>query len=86
MRRPFFCILVDDGAFRLAVASGKPVVPTLVFNTKKVLPVHKTFYMHPHPLEMHFLPPLSIDGKTVEELKEEAFEKMKNYYVSHLGN
>ena len=45
-----------DGAFRLAADTKKPIIPTLVFNSKKVLPATKVFFMLPHTLEMHFLP------------------------------
>jgi len=72
-----------DGAFRLAVNTGKPIVPTLVFNTKKVLPVHKTFYMLPHPLEMHFLPPVESTNISVTNLKEKVFTIMWDYYEAN---
>lgn len=69
-----------DGAFRLATDTEKPVVPTLVFNTRKVLPVHKTFFMLPHKLEMHFLPPVESKNISTKELKEKVFKIMWNYY------
>jgi 1-acyl-sn-glycerol-3-phosphate acyltransferase len=75
-----------NGAFRLAVDTKKQIIPAVIFYTNIVMPRNKTFYFWPHKVEMHFLPAISIDGKTVEELKEEAFEKMKDYYISHLGN
>jgi hypothetical protein len=34
-------------------------------------------------LEIHFLPAISPDNKTYEELRIEVFEVMKNYYVAH---
>ena len=72
-----------DGAFKLASDSGKPIIPTLLFNTKKVLPAHKTFFMLPHKLEMHFLPPVESTGKSTQELKEKIFEIMWNYYEAN---
>jgi ribosomal protein L19 len=30
---------------------------------------------------MHFLPPVSPQNRTIESIKEEAFEKMKEYYL-----
>ena len=74
--RPF-----HDGAFRLAVESGKPIVPALIFNTKKIMPPGKPFYLLPHVIEMHFLPPQSPDGLSVPALKQEVFERMREYYV-----
>ncbi len=72
-----------DGAFRLAADTKKPVIPTLVFNTKKVLPVHKTFYMLPHKLEMHFLPPVSSENISSKELREKVFKMMWDYYEAN---
>ena len=65
-----------DGAFRLSVDTGKPIMPVLLFHTAKVLPANKFFYVYPHRLEMHFLPPISPEGMNTEELKEKVFEKM----------
>lgn len=72
-----------DGAFKLAVDTGKSIIPAVIFNTKKVLPANKTFFFWPHKVEMHFLPPVTAPGKTTQQLKEEVFNVMKNYYVQH---
>ena len=72
-----------DGAFRLAKDTRKPIVPTLVFNTKKVLPVHKFFYMLPHKLEMHFLPAVESINCTAQELNEKVFKLMWEYYKAN---
>jgi 1-acyl-sn-glycerol-3-phosphate acyltransferase len=68
-----------DGAFKLSVETGKPVIPALLFNSAKVLPTHKGFFFWPHPVAMHFLPAVSPAGKTVEGLRDEVFAIMKNY-------
>ena len=72
-----------DGAFRLAVDTQKPIIPTLVFNTKKVLPVNKLFFMLPHTLEMHFLPAVESKNCTSQQLREKIFKMMWNYYKEH---
>ncbi|MBD0280138.1 MAG: 1-acyl-sn-glycerol-3-phosphate acyltransferase [Flavisolibacter sp.] len=72
-----------DGAFRLAIETGKPVIPAVIFYTAKVLPRNKTFYFWPHPVEMHFLPPVETAGKNTATLKEEVFTIMKDYYIRH---
>lgn len=72
-----------DGAFRLAAESGKRIIPALIFNTGKVLPRDKTFFAWPYKVEMHFLAPVAVAGKTTQELKEETFQIMKAYYVQH---
>ena len=43
-----------SGAFRLAIDSGKSIIPALIFNSRKVLPADKTFYLLPHPLSDTF--------------------------------
>lgn len=72
-----------DGAFRLAVDTGKPIMPVVLFNTKKVLPVHKVFYMLPHRLHMDILPPVSSTGLTHTQLKEKIFTIMWDYYAAN---
>lgn len=74
------------GAFRLAVDTQKPVLPAIIFNTRKVLPPHKVFYFWPSKMELHFLPPVSTNGSvTVEELKQNLFTLMSSYYSAHQG-
>ena len=72
-----------DGAFKLAVETKTPVIPTLIFNTKKALPVNKSFYFLPQKLEMHFLEPVDSNNISTEQLKEKVFETMKDYFVKH---
>lgn len=72
-----------DGAFRLAVETGHRILPAVIFHTDKVLPLKKSFYYWPHKVEMHFLDPVSVEGKTAGELKEEVFQLMKDYYVKN---
>ncbi len=72
-----------DGAFRLAVDTGKPILPVILFHTKKVLPANKFFYMLPHKLEMHFLPAVSSVGITSDELKEKIFKLMWDHYAAN---
>jgi 1-acyl-sn-glycerol-3-phosphate acyltransferase len=71
-----------DGAFLLAVETGKPILPALMFYTAKVLP-RKFFYFWPHRVEMHFLEPVPVGSQTAGQLKEKIFALMKEYYVQH---
>jgi len=75
-----------DGAFRLAVETGKDVLPALIFYTKDVLPVHKPFWFWPRRIEMEFFPAISSKGKTVEELKEEVFATMSAEYLHKVND
>lgn len=73
-----------NGAFKLAKETGKAIVPALIFNTRKVLPANKTFYAMPHPLQIHFLPPVtSLPGESAEALKDRIHQMMTNYYLAH---
>lgn len=70
-----------DGAFKLAIDTGKSIIPTLLFNTKKVLPgSSKPFYLWPAKLEMHFLPAVAVQpGDAVASLKERVFRIMYDF-------
>lgn len=62
-----------DGAFRLAIDTKTPIIPGIIFNTRKVNPAHKTFYLMPYPLRIEFLEPLEISaGETADNLKQRA--------------
>jgi 1-acyl-sn-glycerol-3-phosphate acyltransferase len=73
--KPFY-----NGAFKLAVETGHAILPTVLFNTKKVLPPGRFLYGWPGKMEIHFLPPVSPNGLTPEELKEHVFNTMRDYY------
>lgn len=72
-----------DGAFKLAVDTNNAIIPAVIFNTKKALPVTKTFYFLPHRLRMDFLEPVPVDGQTAEQLRDKVFAIMKNHYIQH---
>lgn len=76
--KPFY-----DGAFKLASATNTNIIPTLLFNTNKVLPTNKFFYLWPKTLEMHFLPQVETVTIPVKELKEKVFKIMWSYYKEH---
>lgn len=72
-----------DGAFRLAADAKKQIMPAVIFYTKIVMPQQKTFYFWPHRVEMHYLPPVSPEQKTAQELKTEVHGQMKKFYLAH---
>lgn len=72
-----------NGAFRLALDSGKAILPAVIFNTAKVLPVGKAFFFWPVKVRMHFLAPVPVAGLTAEQLKTKLFEIMEAYYIAH---
>jgi 1-acyl-sn-glycerol-3-phosphate acyltransferase len=72
-----------DGAFRLSLDTGKKIMPVMLFHTGRVLPPQHFFFLLPHHLEMHFLPPVSPQGMQADQLKEKIFQQMWDYYLSH---
>jgi 1-acyl-sn-glycerol-3-phosphate acyltransferase len=74
-----------DGAFKLAAECKTSILPTLIFNTKKVLPPGKVFFFWPSKMELHFLPPVSIsEFDDFEKMKQKLHTIMSEYYVAHL--
>ena len=73
----------QNGAFKLAVDMQKEIVPMVIFNTRKILPADKKFYMLPGIIKLHYLPPVSPKGKTAEALCKEVFDIMWNYYEAN---
>lgn len=70
-----------DGAFRLAMETHKSIIPALLFNTKKALPMNKGFYFKPQRFELHFLPGISPDRfPDSHALKAEVYKVMTEYY------
>ena len=73
-----------NGAFRLALDTGKSIIPALIFNTRKVLPADKFFYAMPHRVEIHFLEPeATLPGESVEDLRDRIRKIMSDYFVRH---
>lgn len=72
------------GAFRLAVDTNHAILPGIILHTKKVMPVNKTFYLFPHRLELHFLPPIHPSPRqTADELKDETHVVMRQFLEKH---
>jgi 1-acyl-sn-glycerol-3-phosphate acyltransferase len=47
------------------------------------MPRRPTFFFWPQRVEMHFLPPIAVEGKSVQAIKQEAFKLMESYYVAN---
>jgi 1-acyl-sn-glycerol-3-phosphate acyltransferase len=73
-----------NGAFRLAADTKNAILPCVLLNTKKVLPNDKFFYLWPHRLEIHFLPPIPVlENENADSLKEKTRAVMKSYITAH---
>lgn len=71
-----------DGAFRLAEVTGHDIIPGVIFNTKKALPLNKKFFFWPTALRLDFLEPVQVEGLSAEELKEKVHRIMSEHYVA----
>ncbi len=69
-----------DGAFKLAVETGKPIMPAVLFYTRNILSPNRTFYFIPHRIVLEFLEPIQSEGETVQSLKEKVFQLMWDHY------
>lgn len=73
-----------NGAFKLAVETQKPILPAVIFNTKKASPADKTFFFWPVKMEIHFLAPVQISSTdNYEIVKQDMYEMMSSYYAAH---
>ncbi len=77
--KPFY-----DGAFRLAVAANKDIIPCVITGTKKAMPINKSFFLLPTRLQMHFLPAIPSAGVSIQYLKEKTFNIMLQEYVKKI--
>ena len=72
-----------DGAFRLSLITGKPIIPAIIFNSRKIMPPDHTFFVRPCPLYMYFLDPvMPAPDETVESLRQRVFTTMWDYYAA----
>lgn len=73
-----------DGAFRLSLATGKAIIPAIIFNSRKIMPAGKPLYFKPYRMRMHFLDPIApLREDNVESLKKRVFDVMWNYYTEN---
>jgi len=72
-----------DGAFKLSVDTGVAIIPAVIFNTKKAMPINKKFYLLPKVLQIHFLEPILPKGLSFEDLNKKVYAVMKDYYLTH---
>jgi len=79
--QPFY-----EGAFVTAIRAQKPIIPGIILNTKKIMPIRPKFWGWPHVIHYHFLEPIPTEGLTMRDrqsLKEEVYERMKDYLLEH---
>ena len=57
------------GPFVLAISSGEPIVPTVVYGAMEVMG-KGSYWIHPGTVHVHYLAPISTKGKTYEDRHE----------------
>ena len=70
----------QDGAFRIAVETGTPVVPVVIMGASKLMPARSKL-IRPGKIRVEILPPIPTEGlalNKVKPLKEEVFRKMED--------
>ncbi len=72
-----------NGAFRLAIDTGKEILPAVIFNTAKALPHGKGFFFWPVKIRMEFLEPIQPGSLSLDQLKEKTHQVMEAYYVNN---
>jgi 1-acyl-sn-glycerol-3-phosphate acyltransferase len=75
-----------DGAFITAIRSQKPIIPGLIFNTKKIYPTDSKIWARPMAIHIHFLEPVSTADLTLNdtlELKQKVYKIMESYYAEN---
>jgi putative phosphoserine phosphatase/1-acylglycerol-3-phosphate O-acyltransferase len=72
------------GAFRIAMATGLPVVPIVIRNSESVAGRNSTT-LHPGTVDVAVLPPVDVSGWTAENLGERV-EEIRSAYVELLGS
>lgn len=79
--QPFY-----EGAFITAIRTQKPIIPGIILNTKKIMPIRPKFWGWPGVIHYHFLTPIPTKGLTMrdrENLKETVYQRMKDYLLKH---
>ena len=69
-----------DGAFRIALETGAPLVPVAVAGTGMLMPPKK-FIMRPGTVRVQIMPPVPVDGLSVADvpqLKAQIFSDMES--------
>ncbi|GAA4734453.1 lysophospholipid acyltransferase family protein [Flavisolibacter ginsenosidimutans] len=73
-----------DGAFRIAIETGTPIMPVLFLNTYDRMDHRSVFSLNPGKSRSVFLPEVSVEGltpKDVGELKAKVFRQMSEALI-----
>lgn len=76
----------QDGAFSIAIACQKPIMPGVIFNTKIILPDYPKFWAWPHVIRFDFLQPIptiGLENKDKTALKEQTYQIMEQHILAN---
>jgi 1-acyl-sn-glycerol-3-phosphate acyltransferase len=68
-----------DGAFKLAIETGIPIIPAVIIGTKKMLPASQFMYFKPGKAQLIFMDPIetrNLQPGDMAALKEKVFQIM----------
>lgn len=76
----------QNGAFHLSLATKTPILPIILINTDRIMPVNN-FIFRPSTIHLHILPPIFIqENDTLETLKNRSFKLMHNFLTDKLSD
>lgn len=74
--------LALQGFVHLALQTGLPIVPVVLVGTHRAWKKH-SLHVQPTPVTLKYLPPISTDGWTAENI-DEYVKMMHDLFVQHL--
>jgi 1-acyl-sn-glycerol-3-phosphate acyltransferase len=72
-----------DGAFKLSIETQKPIVPVVLWNSKKMLPAKPIMDFKPGKIIMNILPAVYPQGHSIDSLKKTVYDIMANFYLEN---
>jgi len=75
-----------NGAFRVAIETGTPILPMLFLDTHERMPHSSPFHMSPGRCRIVYLPPIPVEGLALHqlrELKSSTFDLMERKLIEY---
>lgn len=75
-----------DGAFRMAIETGTPIVPMTIIGADHALPDDGRFLIHPHRVKVIFHDPIPTTGMDISEaanLRDQVYTQIFDTLITH---
>lgn len=75
-----------DGAFRVAIETQTPILPMVLINARQLMPRAHPLQVKPGTITCEFLPPVSVDGLSLDDLpklKEQVKQLMEKHILAN---